>query len=87
MDWVSNLFIALLLMTVTGTLFFLIGTFFRKIWFKNDVRLLRLVVIATLCAYTVPFVYLVLYMSKRIVEVVDIESDVNLFYNTPVTIR
>lgn len=87
MDWVSNLFIALLLMNVTGTLFFLIGTFFRKIWFKNDARLLRLVVIATLCAYTVPFVYLFLYMSKRVVEIVDIESDVNLFYNTPVTIR
>lgn len=87
MDWVSNLFIALLLMNVTGTLFFLIGTFFRKIWFKNDVRLLRLVVIATLCAYTVPFVYIFLYMSKRVVEIVDIESDVNLFYNTPVTIR
>lgn len=87
MDWVSNLFIALLLMNVTGTLFFLIGTFFRKIWFKNDARLLRLVVIATLCAYTVPFVYIFLYMSKRVVEIVDIESDVNLFYNTPVTIR
>lgn len=87
MDWVSNLFIALLLMNVTGTLFFLIGTFFRKTWFKNDARLLRLVVIATLCAYTVPFVYLFLYMSKRVVEIVDIESDVNLFYNTPVTIR
>lgn len=87
MDWVSNLFIALLLMNVTGTLFFLIGTFFRKIWFKNDVRLLRLVVIATLCAYTVPFVYVFLYLSKRVVEIVDIESDVNLFYNTPVTIR
>lgn len=87
MDWVSNLFIALLLMNVTGTLFFLIGTFFRKIWFKNDVRLLRLVVIATLCDYTVPFVYIFLYMSKRVVEIVDIESDVNLFYNTPVTIR
>lgn len=87
MDWVSNLFIALLLMNVTGTLFFLIGTFFRKIWFKNDARLLRLVVIATLCAYTIPFVYIFLYMSKRVVEIVDIESDVNLFYNTPVTIR
>lgn len=87
MDWVSNLFIALLLMNVTGTLFFLIGTFFRKTWFKNDARLLRLVVIATLCAFTVPFVYIFLYMSKRVVEIVEIESDVNLFYNTPVTIR
>lgn len=87
MDWVSNLFIALLLMNVTGTLFFLIGVFFRKTWFKNDARLLRLVVVATLCAYTVPFVYIFLYMSNRIVEIVDIESDVNLFYNTPVTIR
>lgn len=85
MDWVSNLFIALLLMNVTGTLFFLIGTFFRKIWFKNDVRLLRLVVIATLCAYTVPFVYLVLYADKRIVAALNARSGTNLFYNTPVT--
>lgn len=87
MDWVSNLFIALLLTDVTGTLFFLIGIFFRKKWFKNDARLLRLVMIATLCAYTVPFVYIFLYISNRIVEVPDIESDLNLFYNTPITIR
>ena len=85
MDWVSNLFIALLLTNVTGTLFFLIGTFFRKIWFKNDVRLLRLVVIATLCAYTVPFVYLVLYADKRIAAVLNERSGINLFYNTPAT--
>ena len=85
MDWVSNLFIALLLMNVTGTLFFLIGIFFRKIWFKNDARLLRLVVIATLCAYTIPFVYLVLYADKRIVAALNARSGTNLFYNTPVT--
>ena len=85
MDWVSNLFIALLLMNVTGTLFFLIGTFFRKTWFKNDARLLRLVVIATLCAYTVPFVYLVLYADKRIAAVLNERSSINLFYNTPAT--
>ena len=85
MDWVSNLFIALLLMNVTGTLFFLIGTFFRKTWFKNDARLLRLVVIAILCAYTVPFVYLVLYADKRIAAVLNERSGINLFYNTPAT--
>lgn len=87
MDWASNLFIALLLTDITGTLFFLIGIFFRKICFRHDARFLRLVVIATLCAYTVPFVYIFLYMSKRMVKVSDIESDVNLFYNTPMTIR
>lgn len=87
MDWASNLFIALLLTDITGTLFFLTGIFFRKICFKHDAGFLRLVVIMTLCAYTVPFVYIFLYMSKRIVKVSDIESGVNLFYNTPTTIE
>lgn len=87
MDWASNLFIALLLTDITGTLFFLTGIFFRKICFRHDAGFLRLVVIATLCAYTVPFVYIVLYTNERFVAVLNLRSNVNLFYNTPITIE
>lgn len=85
MDWVSNLFIALFFMDITGTLFFLIGILFSKIWFKHDTKFLRFMVITTLCGYTVPFVYLVLYMNKRIAVILAVRSNLNLFYNTPTT--
>ena len=87
MDWVSNLFVALLLTDITGTLFFLISAFFKKICFRNDAKLLRFLVIATLCAYTVPFVYMVLYADKRIADALAVRSNVNVFYNTPITMH
>lgn len=87
MDWISNLFVALLFTDITGTLFFLIGIFFRKILFKHDARALHFLVIATLCAYTVPFVYIVLYADKRMVHALNVRSNVNLFYNTPITME
>lgn len=85
MDWISNLFIALFFTDITGTLFFLIGLLFRKILFRHDAKALRFLVITTLCAYTVPVVYIVLYADKRIAAVLDVKSNVNLFYNTPRT--
>lgn len=85
MDWISNLFIALLFTDITGTLFFLIGMFFRKTLFKHDVKALRFLTIMTLCAYTVPFVYIMLYADERIIAILNVRSNVNLFYNTPTT--
>lgn len=81
MDWISNLFVALLLTDLSGTLFFVIGILFRKIWFKNDVRLLRFAVFVTLCAFIVPSVYYVLHIDRRLDRYV--HSSINLFYSTP----
>lgn len=85
MDWTSNLFIVLLLTDVTGTIFFLIGRLFKK-YVSDDVGLLHFLTKVTLCTFLVPFVYIVLYMDKRI-RPVRIESDINLFYNTPLTLE
>lgn len=85
MDWISNLFIALFFTDITGTLFFLIGLMFRKILFRHDAKSLRFLVITTLCAYTMPVVYIVLYSEERLTAVLNVKSNVNLFYNTPRT--
>lgn len=85
MDWMSNLFIALLFTDITGTLFFLIGMLFKKTLFKHDAKVLRFLTVMTLCAYTVPFVYIMLYADKRITAAWNARSNVNLFYNTPAT--
>lgn len=85
MDWISNLFIALFFTDITGTLFFLIGLVFRKILFRHDAKSLRFLVITTLCAYTMPVVYFVLYSEERLTAVLNVKSNVNLFYNTPRT--
>lgn len=87
MDWVSNLFLALAFTDFTGTLFFLTGILFRRICFKNDAKALRFLLIDTLCAYTVPFVYFVLYTNERIAVALEVDSNVNLFYNTSATMR
>ena len=64
MDWMNNLFVVLILTTITGTIFYVMGIPFRKIWFKNSIRLLRfqlrvtqghswcLCVCRAVCAYT-----------------------------------
>ncbi len=83
MDWMSNLFIALLLTDITGTLFFLIGLLFRTKWMKHDTSFLRFMVVATWYAYLIPFVYMAFCMGAAL----DVGSNVNLFYNTPFTNR
>lgn len=83
MDWISNLFIALLMTDISGTLFYAIGMIFRKIWFKKDARLIRFMTIAVLCSYVVPLAYFILRIDRWIC--VNIDSSVNLFYNTPRT--
>lgn len=87
MDWISNLFIALLFTDITGTLFFFIGLLFKWTLFRNDVKFFRFLTIATLCGYTVPFVYIILYVSRRIITALSGRSNANLFYNTPTTIE
>ena len=82
MDWISNLFLVLLLTDVAGTIFFLIGGALKKTPLGRDIGVQRFLMIATLCAFLVPFVYLVLYLDKRI-NTIELESDINLFYSTP----
>lgn len=85
MNWASNLFVLLLMLDIAGTIFFLIGSIFSKL-IKNDVVFLRFLTKTTLYAYLVPFVYVILYLTKRIATI-RIESDYNLFYNTPLTLE
>lgn len=85
MNWASNLFVLLFMLDITGTIFFLIGGIFRKL-IKNDVVFLRFLTKTTLYAYLVPFVYVILYLTKRI-EAISLESNYNLFYNTPLILE
>lgn len=85
MDWASNLFIVLLITDITGTIFFLAGRLFRKRT-NNDVAFLRFLTDATVAAFLAPFIYTLLYLMKRI-NIITIQSDVNLFYGTPLTLR
>lgn len=85
MDWTSNLFIVLLLTDITGTIFFLIRELFKK-YVSDDVAFLHFLTKVTLCTFLVPFVYILLYIGKR-VRTVRIESNINLFYHTPLTIE
>lgn len=73
------------MLDITGTIFFLVGNVFRRI-IKNDVVFLRFLTKATLYAYLVPFVYVILYLTKRI-RLIRIKSNYNLFYNTPLTLE
>ncbi len=85
MDWMNNLFVVLILTTITGTIFYVMGIPFRKIWFKNSIRLLRFQLRVTQGAFLVPFVYIVLYVHAR-VHLPGMKSNVNLFYHTPATL-
>lgn len=80
MDWASNLFVVLLLTNITGTIFFLAGRLFRK-QTERDVVFLRFLTMATLFAYLVPFVYIILYLGRRLSTIK--VSNINLFYTTP----
>lgn len=86
MDWMNNLFVVLILTTITGIIFYVMGIPFRKIWFKNSIRLLRFQLRVTQGAFLVPFVYIVLYVRTR-VYLPGFKSAINLFYYTPATVR
>ena len=86
MDWLSNLFIALLLTDITGTIFFLLGELLKLTPIGRDIRVRRFSMYAVLFAYLVPFVYLAFYLDKRI-HAVEMESAINLFYTTPMLRR
>ena len=83
MDWASNLFVILLLMDMTGTIFFLLGSVI-VLKAKYDVVFLRFLTMTTLFAYLVPFVTFVLYLGRRI-TMIRMKSDIDLFYGTPLT--
>lgn len=85
MDLASNLFVILLMMGIAGTIFFLVGRLFRM-RIKHDVVFLRFLTKATLYAYLVPFVYVILYLTKRI-KIISGKSNFNLFYDTPLMLE
>ncbi len=82
MDWMNNLFVILTLTTVTGSVFYLTGLVFGRIWSGNDVRVLRLQMQMTQVAFLLPCVYVVLYIRERVRRPIA-GSTINLFYNTP----
>lgn len=85
MIWANNLFGVLLLTDLTGTIFFLAGIPIRKLT-ENDVVFLRFLMKATLYAYLVPCVYLVLYLGRQ--TTIDTNANnFNLFYSTPLTLE
>ena len=83
MDWASNLFVVLFLTNITGTIFFFAGRLFKQ-QTERDVVFLRFLTKATLFAYLVPFVYIILYLGRRL-RTITMKNDINLFYNTPLT--
>lgn len=72
--------------TLTGTIFYLIGIPFRKIWFKRDIKLVRFQMRVTQLAFMIPFVYIILYLHAR-VDLPGVNSNINLFYHTPRMMR
>ncbi|MDE6844815.1 MAG: M56 family metallopeptidase [Lachnospiraceae bacterium] len=86
MDWLSNLFVVLLLTDIAGTIFFFISVVLKRTPFGRDIGFQRFLMNVTLCAFLVPFVYFALYVDKRI-NTVELESDINLFYSTPLIRR
>ena len=85
MKWASDLFVVLLLTDLTGTIFLLIGILFRKPADK-DVVFLRFLTKATLYAYLVPFVYIIIFFGRWI-STDEMKSHIFLFYNTPFTMK
>ena len=86
MDWMSNLFVVLFITSITGTIFYVIGMVFSRIWFRDDVRLLRIQMRIAQWAFIVPFVYIVLYLRSR-ARFSTAGNVNNLFYSTPVMRR
>lgn len=87
MDWTSNLFIVLLLSTITGAIFFLIGRLFKR-QAEKDVVFLRFLTVTTFAAYLVPFVYIIAGLGKRLSTItMYVYGENNLFYMTPLTRR
>lgn len=84
MAWASNLFVALMLMDIAGTIFFLTGLLFSKTCFKGDVRWSRFQTAAVLSAFGIPFVYLILYADQWLAPSKNEKGVTNLFVNTPV---
>ena len=66
MDWMSNLFVVLFITSITGTIFYVIGMAFSRIWFRDDVRLLRIQIGMVQWAFILPFVYIILYLRSRV---------------------
>ncbi len=83
MAWASNLFVALVMLDITGTIFFLTGLLFRKTCFKDDVSWLRFQTAAVLGAFGIPFVYVILYVDQWLISSRHEKGVTDLFVNTP----
>lgn len=83
MDWANNLFLALLLTDITGTIFFLAGQILR-LRTEQDAGFQRFLEQVALWAYLLPVVYVVKYLGRQF-RMVGMETKINLFYNTPMT--
>ena len=82
MDWMNNLFVVLTLTTLTGSVFYLTGLAFGRIWSENDIKVLRQQMRITQWAFLLPCVYGVLYVRERM-KMPTAGGNINLFYNTP----
>ena len=80
MDWMNNLFVLLTLTTITGSVFYLTGLVFGRIWARNDIRVLRIQMRITQWAFLLPCVYIVLYIRER-ERMMTTGGIINLFYN------
>lgn len=84
MECIINLFIALIMTDITGTIFYLMGLLFWKIWFQRDVVWKRFCLRIVLAAYSVPVVFGIIYV-KRLVQwrgAGELEG-FTIFYSTP----
>lgn len=84
MECIINLFIALIMTDITGTIFYLTGLLFWKIWFQRDVVWKRFCLRIVLAAYSVPVVFGIIYV-KRLVQwrgTGELEG-FTIFYSTP----
>lgn len=84
MEWIINSFIALLMTDITGTVFYVMGLVFWKIWFQRDVTWKRFCLFAVLSAYSMPLVFALIY-GRHLVrwrgegEIIGFR----IFYSTP----
>lgn len=84
MECIINLFIALIMTDITGTIFYLTGLLFWKIWFQRDVVWKRFCLRIVQAAYSVPVVFGIIYV-KRLVQwrgAGELEG-FTIFYSTP----
>lgn len=82
MDWMNNLFIVLTLTTITGMIFYVFTLISKYIWFRYDIKVMRIQMWITQWTFLLPCVYFILYSWERM-NMPTSGGGINLFYNTP----